>query len=99
MIKRLRLRFILASLLAVLVVLTAAIFSIDLYNYIGIQNEAKESLVLVVDQEAGYADPEPYDPSQYSYDPGMYSYDPTNQGGGNPGEGGGGGWGWPGMEN
>ena len=104
MIKRLRLRFILASLIAVLVVLTAAIASIDIYNYVGIQNEAKESLVLVVDQEAGYADPEPYsyDPTQYSYDPGMYSYDPANPGqgqGGNPGgQGGGGGWGWPGMD-
>ena len=96
MIKRLRLRFILAALVTILFVLTAAIASIDIYNYVGIQNEAKKSLVLVVDQEVNYADPEPYDPSQYSYDPGAYSYNPENPGG-NPG-GPGGGWGWPGME-
>ena len=97
MIKRLRLRFILVSLLAVLLVLTAAIVSIDIYNYVGIQNEADESLVMVVDQEVGYADPDPY-----SYDPGAYSYDPENPGGPGgpegPGEGGGG-WTWPGMDN
>ena len=101
MIKRLRLRFILASLLAVLVVLTAAIASIDIYNYVGIQQEANKSLVLVVDQEAGYADPDPY---IYSYDPTMYSYDPANPGsqdrpGGQGGQGGQGGWDWPGREN
>ena len=98
MIKKLRLRFILASLLAVLVVLVAAIASIDIYNYVGIQNDAKKSLVLVVDQEKLYADPEPY-----SYDPGAYSYsyDPMNPGGqGQGGQGGQqGGWTWPGMGN
>ena len=91
MIKKLRLRFILVSLVTVLFVLTAAIASIDIYNYVGIQKEADESLVLVVDQEAAYANPEPYDPYSYSYDPGQYSYDPNNPGGG--------GWGWPGMQN
>ena len=91
MIKKLRLRFILVSLVTVLFVLTAAIASIDIYNYVGIQKEADESLVLVVDQEAGYANPEPYDPYSYSYDPGQYSYDPNNPGGG--------GWGWPGIQN
>lgn len=90
MIKRLRLRFILASLVTILVVLSAAIASIVIYNYVGIQNEADKSLVMVVDQEVGYADPEPYDPGQYSYDPGQYSYDPNNPGGG---------WSWPGREN
>ena len=93
MIKRLRLRFIIASLVTVLLVLSAAIASIVIYNYVGIQKEADESLVLVVDQEVGYADPEPYDPISYSYDPGQYSYDPNNPGGG------GGGWNWPGREN
>ena len=73
MIKKLRLRFILVSLVTVLFVLTAAIASIDIYNSVGIQKEADESLVLVVDQEAGYANPEPYDPYSYSYDPGQYS--------------------------
>ena len=91
MIKKLRLRFILVSLVTVLFVLTAAIASIDIYNYVGIQKEADESLVLVVDQEAAYVNPEPYDPYSYSYDPGQYSYDPNNPGGG--------GWGWPGMQN
>ena len=67
MIKRLRLRFIIASLVTVLLVLSAAIASIVIYNYVGIQKEADESLVLVVDQEVGYADPEPYDPMSYSY--------------------------------
>ena len=90
MIKRLRLRFILTSLATVLFVLIAAIASIDIYNYVGIQKEADKSLVLVVDQEAGYADPEPY-----SYDPTAYSYDPANPGG----PGGPGGWGWPDIGN
>lgn len=90
MIKKLKLRFILTALVTVLFVLTAAILSIDLYNYIGIQNEAKHSLVLVVDQEVGYADPQPYNPTSYSYDPMPYTYDPNNPNGG---------WTWPGMEN
>ena len=70
MIKRLRLRFILAALITVLVVLSAAIASINIYNYSGLQKEARSSLVMVINQEVGYADPEPY------------SYGPMNPGGG-----------------
>ena len=50
MIKKLRLRFILAALGAILFVLSATIGAINTYNYVKIENEAQASLTMVIDQ-------------------------------------------------
>ncbi len=49
MIKKLKTRFIIVSLLTVLFVLFATIFSINTYNYVKIENEAQHSLIVVID--------------------------------------------------
>ena len=49
MIKKLKTRFIIVSLLTVLFVLFATIFSINTYNYVKIENEAQHSLTMVID--------------------------------------------------
>ena len=59
MIKKLRMHFILISLVAVLFVLSASVVTFNIYNYLSIQNEAKHSLVLLIDQEADNINPEP----------------------------------------
>ena len=64
MIRRLRLRFILVALISVLVVLSGTIALINAYNYSKIDKDAKHALVLMVEQESRYADPEPYEPGQ-----------------------------------
>lgn len=59
MIKKLRMHFILISLVAVLFVLSVTVATFNIYNYLSIQNEAKHSLVLLIDQEADNINPEP----------------------------------------
>ena len=59
MIKRLRLRFILVALLSVLVVLSATIFAINVYNYSKVNREAQRSLVKAVNQISRYYDAPP----------------------------------------
>ena len=89
MIKRLRLRFILVALLSVLVVLSATIFAINVYNYSKVNREAQRSLVKAVNQISRYYDAPP--------DP-MGGGNPN--GGSNPqggGQQGGQGWGWEDM--
>ena len=54
MIKKLKIRFIIVSLLSVLLVLSATIFAINTYNYVKIENEAQHSLTMVIDH--GYDD-------------------------------------------
>ena len=56
MIRKLRLRFILVALLSVLVVLSATIASINIYNYSKITREAQQTLRRAINQNTRYMD-------------------------------------------
>lgn len=59
MIKKLRIRFILVALLSILLVLSATIGAINIHNYVQIENEAQNSLSLVIDQGLNNGGPTP----------------------------------------
>ena len=74
MIRKLRLRFILVALISVLVVLSATIASINIYNYSRVNNEAQHSLKKAVNQVTRYSD--------FYGGPGGQGSDPNDQPGG-----------------
>ena len=100
MIRKLRLRFILVALISVLVVLSATIASINIYNYSRITREAQRTLNKAIDQNTRYMDF--YGGGQGGQQGGGGQGNPGDPGdpgepGGNPGDQPGGDWNWEDM--
>ena len=105
MIRKLRLRFILVALLSVLVVLSATIASINIYNYSKVRREAQSTLKRAIDQNSRVMDfygggqggqqggENPGNPG----DPGDPGQGGQGDPGGNPGGQPGGDWNWEDM--